>query len=157
MKGGKQTMFQGLHHCLLDDKGRLAFPAPLRASLERHGAPDRFVLTQALYEPCLVAMTEKDFEAQADKILALPPSNPAVVHFKRCVIAPATHTVIDKAGRVGIPKELREYAGLERDCVWAGVVEKIELWNKPRWDELRRAQSAEDLLRTREYLERHGL
>jgi MraZ protein len=150
-------MFQGLHHCLLDDKGRLAFPAPLRASLERHGAVDRFVLTQALYEPCLVAMTEKDFEAQAEKIQKLPPSNPAVVHFKRFVIAPATAIVIDKAGRVGVPKELREFAGLERECVWAGVVERIELWSKGRWDELRRAQSADELQRTREYLERHGL
>lgn len=150
-------MFQGLHHCLLDDKGRLAFPAPLRASLERHGAADRFVLTQALYEPCLVAMTEKDFEAQADKIQQLPPSNPAVVHFKRFVIAPATQIVIDRAGRVGVPKELREFAGLERECVWAGVVERIELWSRQRWDELRRSQTAEELARTREYLERHGL
>jgi len=63
----------------------------------------------------------------------------------------------DKAGRVGVPKELREYAALERECVWAGVVEKIELWSKQRWDDLRKAQDAADVERTREYLERHGL
>lgn len=154
-------MFQGLHNCLMDEKGRVAFPAPLRAALEKLGAQagngESFILTQSLYEPCLVAMSEPDFSAQADKVRQLPPSNPAVVQFKRFVIAPATLVTIDRAGRVGVPKELREYAGLERECVWAGVVEKIELWSKARWDELRRAQDAASLERTREFLERHGL
>ncbi len=149
-------MFQGLHNCLMDDKGRVAFPAPLRAALEKLGVGDSFVLTQSLYEPCLVAMSEPDFQAQAEKVRQLPPSNPAVMHFKRFVIAPATVVTIDRAGRVGVAKELREYAGLERECVWAGVVERIEFWSKARWDELRRA-APEDLARTREYLERHGL
>lgn len=154
-------MFQGLHNCLMDEKGRIAFPAPMRAALEKvaaHAADgESFILTQSLYEPCLVAMSEPDFAAQAEKVRQLPPSNPAVVQFKRFVIAPATLVTIDRAGRVGVPKELREYAGLERECVWAGVVEKIELWSKARWDELRRAQDAAALERTREFLERHGL
>jgi MraZ protein len=150
-------MFQGLHHCLMDDKGRIAFPAPLRAALEKMGAGDRFIVTQSLYEPCLVAMSEIDFAAQAEKVRQLPPSNPAVMQFKRFVIAPASLVTIDRAGRVGVPKELREYAGLERESVWAGVVERIELWSKKRWDELRRAQAPDDVERTRAFLERHGL
>lgn len=150
-------MFQGLHQCLMDEKGRVAFPAPLRASLEKMGAGDSFVLTQSLYEPCLVAMSEADFGAQAEKVRQLPPSNPAVMQFKRFVIAPASVVAIDRVGRVGVPKELREYAGLERECVWAGVVERIEFWSKARWDELRRGQGPADLERAREYLERHGL
>ena len=139
----------------MDEKGRVAFPALLRSALEKIGAHDSFVLTQSLYEPCLVAMSRADFDAQAEKIRQLPPSNPAVMQFKRFVIAPASDVVIDKAGRVGVPKELREYAGLERECVWAGVVERIELWSKARWDELRLSQN--DLEKTRDYLERHGL
>ncbi len=150
-------MFQGLHQCLLDDKGRIAFPAPLRAALAKLGAVDTFVLTQSLYEPCLVAMSEAEFQLQAQRIQKLPPSNPAVIHFKRFVIAPATLTTVDRVGRVSVPKELREYASLERECVWAGVVEKIELWSKQRWDDLRRGAGADDVERTREYLERHGL
>ena len=146
----------------MDEKGRVAFPSPLRSALEKlgahqQGAGESFILTQSLYEPCLVAMSEQDFQAQADKVRQLPPSNPAAMQFKRFVIAPATVVVVDKAGRVGVPKELREYADLERECVWAGVVERIELWSKARWDELRRALSSDELQRTREFLERHGL
>lgn len=163
-------MIFGFHHCLMDEKGRVAFPAALRPALltqkEKDPATqakggdddvDRFVLTQSLFEPCLVGMTEADFQAQAEKVRALPPSHPAVSTFKRFVIAPASVVTIDKAGRVNVPKELRDHAGLERDTVWLGVIDKIELWSKGRYDELRRKHAEEDLASTREFLARHGL
>src|SRR5687768_12440403 len=100
-------MFRGLNENLLDDKGRVAFPIDFRQVLKT----DHFVLTLSLYEPCLVAMRIGDFEAQAERIRALPASNPAVMEFKRVVIASSFVATIDKAGRVAIPKELRDYAG----------------------------------------------
>jgi MraZ protein len=155
----KGAMFTGLHHCLMDDKGRLAFPAPFRATLERAGAGDRFVVTQSFFEPCLIAITEPQLAALAEKASALPSSSAAAVQFKRFVLAPAVTVTIDKAGRVSVPKELREYAGLERECTWAGVVEKIELWSKPRWDDLnaKRLENVTELAKMREILESHGL
>ena len=150
-------MFQGLHHCLMDPKGRIAFPAPLHAVLKKMNAGDSFILTQSLYDACLVAMSEADFQAQAEKIRKLPASNPAVMQFKRFVIAPATLLTIDRAGRVGVPKELREYAGLERESVWAGVDERVELWAKKRWDDLLHTPAPDEREKAREYLERHGL
>jgi MraZ protein len=107
----------------------------------------------------LVALTEAEFQAQADKVRALPPSNPAVMDFKRFFIAPAITLVVDKAGRVSVPKELRDFAGLEREVIWAGVLDRMELWSKTRWDDTnaRRLQSAEEREKTRQELERYGL
>jgi len=34
-----------------------------------------------------------------------------------------------------LPPLLREYAGLERDLVWAGMVTTIEVWAKESWNE----------------------
>ena len=152
-------MFQGLHGCLLDEKGRVAFPAPLRSALAESGGGETFVLTLSFYEPCLVAHTEAAFLAQAEKVRALPPSNPAVMEYKRVVIASATQSTIDKAGRVSIPKELREYAGLEREVVWAGVIDSVELWSKQRWDarNQKRLNDKEALDAYRRVLESHGL
>ncbi len=152
-------MFVGLHHHVLDEKGRLAFPAPLRAALVEAGAEDRFILHQSFFEPCLVASTERDFEQAATRIRSLPPSNPAVAEYKRVVIASASVTSIDKAGRVIVPKELRDYAALERDAVWAGVIDKVELWAKARWDERnqKRLADREFLDDARAFFERHGI
>lgn len=152
-------MFRGRHELLLDDKGRVAFPADLRGELERQTGGATFVLTQSMFEPCLVAMTEEAFQAAADKIRALPASNPAVRAFKRVVIASSFVLTPDKAGRVTIPKELRGYAGLEREVMWAGVLDNIEIWSKTRWDarEAARLADTESLEAMRETLEGLGL
>jgi MraZ protein len=139
----------------MDDKGRLAFPASFRAAL---GDVDRVLLTQSFQDDCLVALTEAEFTATAEKIKQLPSSNPAVVAYKRYFLAPAATLIVDKAGRVNVPKELREYAGLEREVMWVGVVERIELWSKQRWDEnnARRKSDASEREAMRAFLEHHG-
>lgn len=148
-------MFRGLNENLLDDKGRVAFPLEFRQVLDT----DQFVLTLSLYEPCLVAMTLEDFEAQAEKLRTLPVSNPAITEFKRLVIASSFVASIDKAGRVAIPKELRSYAGLEREIFWAGMLDRIEVWSKERWNEKNRLRlsNKEELEKLRLTLEKYGL
>lgn len=148
-------MFKGLNENLLDDKGRVAFPLEFRQKLNN----DQFVLTLSLYEPCLVAMTLSDFEEQAEKLRKLPASNPAITEFKRLVIASSFVASIDKSGRVAIPKELRAYAGLEREVLWAGMIDRIEVWSKERWNEKNRLRlsNKEELEKLRITLEKFGL
>ena len=40
----------------------------------------------------------------------------------------------DKQGRVTIPPMLREYAGLDRDCVVIGAINTVEIWDTDDWD-----------------------
>ena len=65
----------------------------------------------------------------------LPQFDPNVLKLKRIYVAAATECPIDKQGRVMIPPELREYAGLQKDVIFAGMVKTIELWSKDRWQE----------------------
>ena len=148
-------MFRGLNENLLDDKGRVAFPLEFRQVLGR----DQLILTLSPYEPCLVAMAPQDFKKQADKLRKLPASNPAITEFKRWVIASSFVANIDKAGRVAIPKELRAYAGLEREILWAGMIDRLEVWSKTRWNEKnkQRLSNKEELETLRITLEKFGL
>ena len=52
---------------------------------------------------------------------------------------------MDKQGRILIPAVLREYAGLKKDVVLAGVYNKVEIWDKERWDESQNDNDMEDI------------
>ena len=54
--------------------------------------------------------------------------------FKRFFLGSAVDGELDKQGRVLISSALRAYAGLEKEVVLAGVLDKIEIWDKKAWD-----------------------
>jgi MraZ protein len=152
-------MLCGQHNCLMDEKGRVALPAALHAGLGVGDGNDGavFVLTLSLFDPCLIAQTEATFEAQAAQIRSLPRSHPAVVKYMRFVVGSAERLVVDRAGRVNIPRELRDHAGLERDVVWIGAFDKVELWSRARFVEARKNLTPDDLAAIREFMTSHDL
>ena len=40
----------------------------------------------------------------------------------------------DSQGRILIPAELRKYAGLEKEAVIIGAYNRVEIWNKDKWE-----------------------
>jgi MraZ protein len=96
--------------------------------------PPRLVVTTGI-DRCLVAYPEPEWSAFESRLAALSQFDPAVVTLKRIYVAGATECTIDKHGRLLIPPMLREYAGLSRDLVWAGMVTFIEIWSKDSWTE----------------------
>jgi MraZ protein len=48
--------------------------------------------------------------------------------------AGATPVDLDSAKRVLVPKRLAEWAGIDKDCVLIGVLNKIEIWSRERYD-----------------------
>ncbi len=116
---------------------------------------ERMMITTGL-DPCLVAYTMEAWERFETRLASLSQFDPAVVRLKRLYVAPATEVTFDKQGRLLIPANLREYAGLEHDIVWAGMVTTLELWSGKRWKE-QRAQALADIQSVAEALTTLGL
>ena len=55
-------------------------------------------------------------------------------HFMRIFLSGATECEYDKQGRINIPPVLVKYATLKRECVIIGVNDRLEIWDKERWD-----------------------
>lgn len=67
------------------------------------------------------------------QIDALPSLDPNAVRIKRMLIGHATELSLDTAGRILVPPELRQYAGLEKEAVLLGQGKKLELWSPSNW------------------------
>lgn len=118
-------MLIGEYQYTLDVKGRLFIPVKFREDLG-----ESFVVTKGL-DDCLFVYSEEQWNKLLEKINALPMSQRDI---RRFFLAGATQVDLDKQGRILLPQNLREHAKLERDVVIIGVSERVEIWDKERWE-----------------------
>ena len=120
-------MFLGTHTPRLDEKGRLFLPAKYREELA-----GGLVITKG-QERCLYVFPTAEFERIAEALRTAPTTAKAVRDSSRVFFASASDGVPDKQGRVTIPQGLRDYAGLQRECVVIGANTRLEIWDNAAW------------------------
>lgn len=113
----------------LDAKGRLIIPARYREELDEEAR-----MTVGL-DHCLFIFKGKDWQVLVQKLNAIPISNRNGRKFARFLMSNAFPCEMDRQGRMIIPPVLREYAGLEKDVILAGVGSRIEIWDRAAWTE----------------------
>lgn len=123
-------MFLGEFSHSIDDKGRLTIPAKFRDELE-----SGVVITRGL-DGCLWAYGRSEWETLAEKIAKLPTTNPAARNFSRFVFSSAFDSIPDRQGRILLPQNLRDYAGIHNETIIIGVKSKLEIWNPAKWSEV---------------------
>lgn len=121
-------MFTGEYNHSIDAKGRVIVPSKFREQLG-----EEFVVTKGL-DGCLFVYPKTEWEGIEEKFRSLP-SNAQTRRFMRFFFAGAATCEVDKQGRILIPPNLREHADLQKDIVSAGVLNRVEIWNKDRWTE----------------------
>lgn len=120
-------MFMGEFNHSIDSKGRIIIPSKFREDLG-----DDFVITLGL-DGCLFAYPNNEWLAFIEKLKTLPGTKEAR-QLQRYFMAGAAACETDKQGRILIPAKLRESADLNKDIVFVGVLNKIEIWSKERWE-----------------------
>ena len=125
------VMLYGSYGNTLDEKGRILFPAKLRAVLQEN----ELMVTQGL-DHCLMLFTNEEWNLINEKIMG---SASLFNDQKRLVmrrfIAPAQKIEFDRSGRLSIPQSLREYAGLKGECKILGIGKYMELWDAQSYDD----------------------
>lgn len=115
----------------VDDKGRVSLPAALRRALEVAGASS---LVLCAYQGGLWAWTSSDFEQNIESRMdGVDPFGQHAVDFVHAVLAVAEEVEVDKAGRIRLPVELREMAGITKDVHLFSVLDRLEIWDAGRW------------------------
>ena len=122
-------MFMGEYNHTIDAKGRLIIPSKFREVLG-----EEFVITKGL-DGCLFVYDNQEWNAFEEKLKALPLNKKDNRQFVRFFLAGAAEVEVDKQGRILLPAVLREFAGLEKEVVSVGVLKRIEIWDKNRWQD----------------------
>ncbi|RTL58706.1 MAG: division/cell wall cluster transcriptional repressor MraZ [Sphingobacteriales bacterium] len=133
--------FLGEYEATLDSKGRFLLPVGFKKQLPEEEAT-RFVLSRG-FEKCLSLYPIKSWEPIFDQISQLNDFDPKVREFRRYFLNGAINLELDSAGRVLVPKNLMEHAGLEKDIVLVAAVNKIEIWDKVKYQQFFESVSPE--------------
>jgi MraZ protein len=135
-------VFRGRYPHTIDGKGRLSIPAKFREELSARGA-DTLVLTEG--DHCILAYPMDEWERFEEKLRQQPQLALEMRSFIRVAVASAKDCPVDRAGRTLVPPELRDFAGLSKDVMIVGALNKFEIWNRERWnDQYQRARIAFD-------------
>ncbi len=121
------TVFSGTYKHSVDSKNRLFIPVKFREILG-----DGFMVTKNI-EGCLDVITAEARDAIAQKLSTLPKTQTAKI--KRFLFSGAGDCIPDSQGRIVLPKQLAEYASLEKDVLIIGAGDHIEIWNEELYEE----------------------
>jgi len=130
------SFLTGEYRHALDDRGRVAIPSRFRGRLAEGATLSRWL------DRCLGIFPAEEWNSLAEKIRALPMTNPNAREFARFMSSGAVDAELDRQGRVLVPQGLRAFAGLENDAMVLGSRDHAEIWAPVRWDEY--SQGLED-------------
>jgi MraZ protein len=125
--------FLGEYEATIDAKGRFLLPAGFKKQLPEEGAT-QFVINRG-FEKCLTLYPMVSWEPIFTEISKLNDFDPKVREFRRYFLNGATTLELDSAGRILIPPNLKAHAGLDKDIVLVAAVNKIEIWDKSKYQQ----------------------
>lgn len=120
-------MLLGEHKHSIDSKKRLSIPSKFRREIG-----EKAVLTRGL-DSCLFLFPMKEWELLADKLGKLPMGQQDTRGFVRLLLAGASEVELDQLGRILVPDYLRDFAGLKKTVIVAGLFSRLEIWDEGKW------------------------
>ncbi|MFO7166470.1 MAG: division/cell wall cluster transcriptional repressor MraZ [Chloroflexota bacterium] len=122
-------MFLGEYEHTVDEKGRLAIPSRFRDELG-----EGVIITRG-FDKCLYGFPRPFWETLAQQVTSVGLAQADARNVQRLLFSGAADLVFDRQGRVLIPQNLREYAGIGEQVVIAGLNRYFEIWSPERWKE----------------------
>jgi MraZ protein len=117
-------VFVGAFERQLDDRGRVALPAPFRSLLGDH--------CYVFYgdDGCVSVRSEQSFDEQANELIQAAKRGEISRDRLRAFSSSAVHAAIDKQGRLTIDPKLRDHAAIapSEAVIVLGSLDKVEIW-----------------------------
>ncbi len=120
-------MLIGEYTHTLDEKKRISLPAKFRKEVGK-----TIVITHGL-DNCLFLYPLKEWEKISQKLGEMGFGQADTRGFNRFMLSGASEIEVDSVGRMLIPDYLKQFAGITEKVVFAGVYNRVEIWQDKRW------------------------
>lgn len=127
--------FKGKATNSVDNKGRIAIPAKMRKAMKPE-CQDTFVMTRG-FDKC-IALYPIDVWEELEAYLKSDNLNKfgrQPRQLTRLFMQFAGEVTLDGQGRIMLSQDLMEIAGIGKNALVCGVMERIEVWNPDRYAE----------------------
>ena len=125
-------MWYGEYIHSLDQKDRFILPAKFREKV-KNLETKKLYITRGL-DGCLFLFSYEVWKKIEDKFKDVPFTKQQSRFFNRLYFSGAHEIEFDSQGRATIPQYLKEFAGITKEIVIIGVADRIEIWDKKRWE-----------------------
>jgi len=122
-------VFFGTFTHTIDAKGRTALPVKLREALAAANEP-RLVLMRNQHACNILALPQSAFSRATVNVMAASPFDANAQRNILKTFSTSHQVDLDQSGRVLVPPDLRDWAGLQKDVVWVGMGAFILLFDK---------------------------
>lgn len=123
----RKCMFIGEYEHTLDEKKRVTLPKSFKTELGK-----KMVITRGL-DNCLFVFSQVSWKKIADRLQEISFTQADSRGFNRFLLSGAVEVEADAAGRILIPDHQKQFAGLKRNVVFAGVSDRVEVWDAAAW------------------------
>ncbi|MFK8271451.1 division/cell wall cluster transcriptional repressor MraZ [Capnocytophaga stomatis] len=122
----------GTYECKIDAKGRITLPAPLKRQLGDLEAG--FVLKRSDFQRCIDFYTMDEWNLEMQKVNSLNRYVKENNDFIRKFMSGVKLIEIDSVGRMLVPKDLLEYAQIDKEIVMSALGNRVEIWDKTAYE-----------------------
>lgn len=125
----------GTYECKIDAKGRVMMSSAFKKQLSSV-LQDGFVVKRSVFQSCLELYPIGEWNLMMQKINKLNRFVKKNNDFIRRFTAGVKPVEVDAAGRVLIPKDLCQFAGIDKQVVFSSAVNIIEIWDKDKYEQV---------------------
>lgn len=123
----------GTYECKMDVKGRFMFPADLKNQLGEEAGMG-FIMKRSIFHKCLELYPRSEWDLESKKINQLNRFKKKNVDFIRKFMAGVRLLSLDGTGRLLIPRDLKNFSGIQKEIVLASVGNKVEIWPREQYE-----------------------
>lgn len=123
----------GTYECKADAKGRVMFSSAFKKQLSSV-LQDGFVIKRAVFQPCLELYPMQEWNLMMEKVNKLNRFKKKNNDFIRRFTAGVRMVELDATGRILIPKDLCDFAGIQKQVVMSSSVNIVEIWDKDKYE-----------------------